>query len=148
MAGRIVGNVIDEHGSRAVRDPGCVTCLVVRVVERVAVRLVRPPFGKDRRRINSVARELGLVTALWSIDSGDARYFTTDEVVATVVQHAAPGEIVLMHDGGLRRDTTLTALETLLPQLRERGFELVTISELLELPARGPAAFATQRPPS
>jgi peptidoglycan/xylan/chitin deacetylase (PgdA/CDA1 family) len=100
-----------------------------------SIRLVRPPFGKDRRRINSVARELGLVTALWSIDSGDARYFTIDEVVATVLQHAAPGAIVLMHDGGLRRDTTLSALAALLPELRERGFELVTISELLEAPA-------------
>ena len=100
------------------------------------VRLVRPPFGKDRRRINSVARELGLVTALWSIDSGDARYFSTDEVVATVEQNAAAGQIVLMHDGGLRRETTLSALERLLPQLRQRGFDLVTISELLGMSAR------------
>jgi peptidoglycan/xylan/chitin deacetylase (PgdA/CDA1 family) len=100
------------------------------------IRLVRPPFGKDRRRINSVARALGLVTTLWSIDSGDARHFSTSEVVAAVEQHAAAGAIVLMHDGGLRRDTTLAALELLLPRLRERGFELVTISELLGVQAR------------
>jgi peptidoglycan/xylan/chitin deacetylase (PgdA/CDA1 family) len=98
------------------------------------VRLVRPPFGKDRRRINRVARELGLVTVLWSVDAGDARHFTTDEVVGAVVENAAPGAIVLMHDGGRRRETTLSALERLLPQLREQGFELVTISELLGLP--------------
>ena len=37
------------------------------------VRLVRPPFGKDRRRIHGIARRLGMTTALWSVDSGDAR---------------------------------------------------------------------------
>lgn len=99
------------------------------------VRLVRPPFGKDRRRVVTLGRELGLLTVLWSIDSGDAMGRARDEVVATVVAGAAPGAIVLMHDGGLERPTTLGALEELLPRLRGAGYELVTVSELL-----GPSA--------
>ena len=103
--------------------------------QEAEVRLVRPPFGKDRRRVVSVARELGLLTVLWSIDSGDARGYRTDEIVETVTGKAKPGSIVLMHDGGPRRDSTLSALATLLPRLRLGGFELVTVSELLRLPA-------------
>jgi peptidoglycan/xylan/chitin deacetylase (PgdA/CDA1 family) len=98
------------------------------------VRLVRPPFGKDRRRIHAAAAALGMTTALWSIDSGDAMYFTTEQVIDTVSGNAAPGAIVLMHDGGLRRDTTLAALDALLPRLVADGYELVTISELLTQP--------------
>jgi peptidoglycan/xylan/chitin deacetylase (PgdA/CDA1 family) len=97
------------------------------------VRLVRPPFGKDRRRTTLAARELGLLTVLWSVDSGDARHFTVDEVISAVAGGATPGSIVLMHDGGQRRDTTLTALAALLPRLRAAGLQPVTVSELLGL---------------
>jgi peptidoglycan/xylan/chitin deacetylase (PgdA/CDA1 family) len=100
-------------------------------VDPPEVRLVRPPFGKDRRRIHAIARRLGMTTVLWSIDSGDAMHSTTDQVIDTVSSRAAPGAIVLMHDGGLRRDSTLDALATLLPRLRADGYELVTVSDLL-----------------
>jgi peptidoglycan-N-acetylglucosamine deacetylase len=95
------------------------------------VRLVRPPFGKDRRRVVTLGRELGLLTVLWSVDSGDARGFGREEIVAAVTTGAEPGAIVLMHDGGLERPATLGALETLLPRLSREGYELVTVSELL-----------------
>jgi peptidoglycan/xylan/chitin deacetylase (PgdA/CDA1 family) len=100
------------------------------------VRLVRPPFGKDRRRTVTLGRELGLVTALWSVDSGDAMGLGRDEIVASITAGAAPGAIVLMHDGGLERPATLGALETVLPRLRAQGYELVTLTELLAPPAR------------
>ena len=95
------------------------------------VRLVRPPFGKDRRRTVALGRELGLLTVLWSVDSGDAMGVGRDEIVASVTAAAAPGAIILMHDGGSERPATLGALETLLPRLRADGYELVTVSELL-----------------
>jgi peptidoglycan-N-acetylglucosamine deacetylase len=100
------------------------------------IRLVRPPFGKDRRRVVLVGRELGLLTVLWSVDSGDALGYSAKEIVTAVTAHTKPGSIVLMHDGGLRRDTTLSALKTVLPRLRDSGFELVTVSELLRPPIR------------
>lgn len=97
-------------------------------------RLVRPPFGKDRRRIVNVAKGLGLKTVLWSIDSGDARGFDVRRIVETLSAGAQPGAIVLMHDGGLRREATLAALAEVLPRLRARGFELTTVSDVLGLP--------------
>jgi peptidoglycan/xylan/chitin deacetylase (PgdA/CDA1 family) len=95
------------------------------------VRFVRPPFGKDRRRTAAIAAELGLRVALWSVDSGDSRGRTTDEVVAHVTGGALPGAIVLLHDGGDDRPTTLTACERIVPALRAAGLELVTLSELI-----------------
>ena len=110
--------------------------VIAEVLNGIAapVRFVRPPFGKDRRRITAVASELGLLTVLWSIDSGDARWFTTSEVIEAVVGRATAGAIVLMHDGGSHRETTLTALASFLPRLRAFGFELTTVGDVLGLP--------------
>ena len=45
-----------------------------------------------------------------------------------MVSRAVDGSIVLMHLGGYE---TLDALETMVPALRERGFLLTSISDLL-----------------
>lgn len=113
-------------------------CVIRNVVGDAASPslLVRPPFGKDRRRITKLARELGLLTIMWSIDSGDTRGFETRRVIETVVRRARAGAIVLMHDGGFRRDTTLDALGSLLPKLRASGFDLTTVSDVLGLRMR------------
>jgi len=95
------------------------------------VRLVRPPFGKDRRRVADAAAGLGMTVTLWSVDSGDTRGGSADEIASAVVAGAEPGAIVLFHDGGDRRQRTIDACAAALPALRAAGYELVTISELL-----------------
>lgn len=94
-------------------------------------RLLRPPFGKDRRRFVQFARELGMVVALWSIDSGDTRGATGDEIASALIRDTTPGSIVLLHDGGDLRADTLAACGTYVPAIVADGFRLVTISELL-----------------
>jgi peptidoglycan/xylan/chitin deacetylase (PgdA/CDA1 family) len=116
--------------------------------------LVRPPFGKDRRRIMQISADLGLITVAWSIDSGDARGYSTAKIVDTVMSLARPGAIVLFHDGGRARPGTLEACAHVVPALRDQGYALVTVRELLsygETPVRLPraaAAFSKARPPS
>jgi peptidoglycan/xylan/chitin deacetylase (PgdA/CDA1 family) len=95
------------------------------------VLFVRPPFGKDRRRTVSVAAELGQQVVLWSIDSGDSRGRTAEEIVAHVTRQARPGAIILFHDGGKPRPTTLEACSQIIPELSAAGLELVTIRELI-----------------
>ncbi len=113
------------------------------------IRVVRPPYGKDRRRIAAVGRELGLRTVLWSIDSGDTWGLSGDEIAGRVLADAAPGAIVLMHDGDGPRQGTLDAAAAVVPALVEQGYELVTVSELLAAPTltsahdRRPAASST-----
>lgn len=97
-------------------------------------RLVRPPFGKDRRRVARAGRALGLTTVMWSLDSGDTKGLAANEIAEHVLAEARPGAIVLFHDGGELRADTLQAVAALLPALHKRGFEFVTISELLGQP--------------
>jgi peptidoglycan/xylan/chitin deacetylase (PgdA/CDA1 family) len=109
----------------------------------VRVRLVRPPYGKDRRRFAAIARQLDLNVALWSIDPKDTRA-DMPRIVSVVLERAAPGAIVLLHDGGERRPRTLAACAELMPALRQAGFELTTVSELLGWPGDASARLSPQ----
>lgn len=103
------------------------------VLERFAIpRLVRPPFGKDRRRIATTGAELGLQTILWSVDSLDTSLGNGTEIADRILTGASEGAIVLMHDGGGPRPATVEAVATIVPRLIDSGFELVTVSELLQ----------------
>src|SRR6187399_1143905 len=77
------------------------------------IGLVRPPFGKDRRRTDSVGRELGMRTVLWSVDSADSgsAIDSADAVAENVIENARPGSIVLLHDGGISRPATIGGCE-------------------------------------
>jgi peptidoglycan/xylan/chitin deacetylase (PgdA/CDA1 family) len=105
--------------------------------------LFRPPYGEDSLRCSRVAARRGLpVTVLWSIDPRDFAERNPDAIAEVIEREAAAGAIVDLHDGFPRvtstdrdRTPTLQALERAVPRLIERGFRLVTISELLAAPA-------------
>ncbi len=100
-------------------------------------RLVRPPWGKDRRRIAREARALGMRAAMWSVDSRDARHASREEIAQIVERGMRRGAVVLFHDGGGRRPDTLWALDRALATLAARGFASIPMSELLDEAGRG-----------
>ena len=104
-----------------------------RAIAQAAVppMLFRPPFGKRPRTAARVCASLGLTTVLWSVDSGDTMPFSVSRIVREVVDRVEPGDIVLMHDGGVRRQRTLDATRHILRELTELGYRFVTVSDLL-----------------
>jgi len=60
-----------------------------------------------------------------------------DDRVGELAARVRPGSIILAHDGRGTRDRTVAALPTLIARLRERGFELVTVSKLMRAAERG-----------
>jgi peptidoglycan/xylan/chitin deacetylase (PgdA/CDA1 family) len=71
------------------------------------------------------------------VDSGDWRGLNDVAIAANVLKGVHNGAIVVFHDGDElgRRDHTNTveALKIILPALKARGYELVTVSELLNV---------------
>ncbi len=73
-------------------------------------------------------------TVTWDIDTldwgapGSSYYQAADVIVAKVESKVRGGSIVLMHLGGYN---TLAAVQVLVPWLRDRGYELVDLHELL-----------------
>jgi peptidoglycan-N-acetylglucosamine deacetylase len=105
----------------------------------VAPRLVRPPYGGDPKRMARAARTIGAgPVILWSVDPADWRQPDARAIVDHVLRAARRGAIVDLHDGippnssgEPSRAATVEAVRALLPVLRERGYRLVTVSELL-----------------
>ena len=72
----------------------------------------------------------------WSVNAGDytipSKYFkpsiTPEKIVREVVSKAQNGDIILMHNGG---GPTAEALPSIIMELRKKGLQLVTISQLL-----------------
>lgn len=71
------------------------------------------------------------VTLMWTVD--DTYRGTVDQAIDNVVKNASPGGIVLMHDGGGDRKLMIQALPHIITRLRQQGYRLVTIPQLLEM---------------
>ena len=95
--------------------------------------LFRPPGGMYTEESVKLIQQLGYKTILWSWhqDTNDWQHPGTQKIVNKVLTNARNGDIVLMHDFNPGTKQTINALKIILPSLIENGFELVTVSELL-----------------
>jgi peptidoglycan/xylan/chitin deacetylase (PgdA/CDA1 family) len=93
------------------------------------VPLWRPPFGSRDDRILRVMEEEGFRSIYWTFDSGDwIEGTTTDRVRSAVLRQAVAGAIVVHHVSPL---ATAQAMPDIVDQLRARGFDFTTVSELI-----------------
>lgn len=108
-------------------------------------RFFRPPGGQFNPRVVALAANEGLTTILWDVNAKDyvgqsSRFPVPDEwrvngkavhprdaIAQAVMDGVKPGSIVLMHNGG----DVLKALPKMVAQLRAKGYEIVTVGDLL-----------------
>jgi len=90
----------------------------------------RPPYGLLDRRVVDVSAALGYAMVNWTLDTNDWRPENQDAdvIYSFIMREARAGSVVLMHD---TLPATVAAMERAIPSLIERGFQLVTVSELL-----------------
>lgn len=88
---------------------------------------VRPPGGKINEESLAVLETMGLPVVMWSIDTRDWQHRDARQTVEIVLSEVKDGDIVLMHD---IYPSTADAAAVLIPALTERGYQLVTVSEL------------------
>jgi peptidoglycan/xylan/chitin deacetylase (PgdA/CDA1 family) len=91
----------------------------------------RPPGGWVDERVAALAGDLGYVTVMWSLDSGDTRnpQMSPLDRANTILDKVKPGYILLFHFGG---NHTYETLQYLIPQMQARGYHFVTLSELFQ----------------
>jgi peptidoglycan/xylan/chitin deacetylase (PgdA/CDA1 family) len=94
-------------------------------------RFFRPPYGEYDSLLVHRSKQLGLTTVDYSLPSGDPdTTITKDRMVQYVASMARGGSIVIMHVNR-RGWHTAEALPEIINYLKTRGFEFVTVSELV-----------------
>ncbi|UQW96188.1 hypothetical protein M2M59_09180 [Rummeliibacillus sp. G93] len=68
----------------------------------------------------------------WHQDTRDWADPAVNTIVNTVFKGIELGDVILFHDGGGDKTQTVEALKIILPKLQSKGYEFVTISEILK----------------
>ena len=96
----------------------------------IDMELYRPPYGEYNSTVLSAAKECGYYAIQWDIDSLDWQEHGTEHEINQVLnhKHLGSGSIILFHN-----DTKYTpdCLDTIIKGLKDKGYELVPISELV-----------------
>lgn len=93
--------------------------------------LYRPPFGDHDERVVRLAQKAGMRTVLWDLPSGDPDpAFTSEKILKEVLSKVRGGSIIVMHMNGNGHHTA-EALGPLIDALKKKGFELVTVGQLV-----------------
>ena len=101
-------------------------------------KLFRPPHGFRTPWLMRTVRHLGYTVVTWDNMTGDWKANkSAEEIERTIVQRAKPGSVIVLHDGrdskpSYDRSQMLQALPFVIGTLKKRGFDFVTIPELLE----------------
>ena len=99
-----------------------------------APRFFRPPWGMVNAALFGVLRRAGLSCVFWSIQPEGLRPRAPEAQTAHVLARAHPGAIVDLHDAeGVvgAPERLAAALPAMIDGLRDRGYALTTLSELL-----------------
>jgi len=97
--------------------------------------LFRPPYGHTTGRVLEAAGAEGFrYVVLWDVGASDWTGVSASTIRSRVLSNVQNGSIVLLH---LSAPHTFEALPGIITGLRDRGFELVTVTDLL----RGKGGF-------
>jgi len=104
----------------------------LKEVTGVDVNLIRTPNGDFNDQVIEAAHECNYEVIQWSTDSLDWMNPGVNSIVERVSKKVHPGDIILMHASDTCKQTT-EALPSVIKNLRDQGYEFVTVSELLKL---------------
>jgi peptidoglycan/xylan/chitin deacetylase (PgdA/CDA1 family) len=92
----------------------------------------RPPMGQSNPRTFRAARNLQMQVVGWTIRSLDTLTRDPEKIVARIRRGLHPGAVILLHDGNIPVDKVEATVKSLLETLRQKGYEVVRLDELLK----------------
>ncbi|AQS58951.1 polysaccharide deacetylase family sporulation protein PdaB [Desulforamulus ferrireducens] len=123
---------LSEYPKEVVRKNILTAHEKIKEVTGVEPNLIRTPNGDWNDMVLTTAEELNYKVIQWSTDSLDWKKPGVQTIVDRVLKKVEPGDIILMHAS----DTCLQtpeALPKVIEGLKQQGYQLVTVSELLKL---------------
>lgn len=134
--GHEIGNHSNTHPDfrtltreEIVRELADAEAILQRVAGRTSKPFFRPPYSYRNQLVREVAAEEGYLTVVWTIDAFDWKPNATQEsILQEVLDHVVPGAIIVLHVGD---ENSAAVLPRLIEELRARGYEPVSLSEVL-----------------
>jgi peptidoglycan/xylan/chitin deacetylase (PgdA/CDA1 family) len=94
---------------------------------------LRPGSGWFNEHMLLTAESQGYRVALGSVYPFDAAIPSSWFASEFILWRVRPGAVIVLHDHRGRGERTVNTLERVLPELAKRGYEVVTLSELVTL---------------
>jgi peptidoglycan-N-acetylglucosamine deacetylase len=140
-AGHEIGNHTDTHPAFYFKSPGFIYRemalaqeSIVQITETTP-KLFRAPYGVRWPGLRSAQKRLDLTGVMWTAIGNDWKW-PASRISQLLVNKAVNGAIFCLHDGRELQCSpdiraTLEAVKFVLPILKERGFSLETVTEIL-----------------
>lgn len=131
--GNEIGNHTVSHPDLTQKSTSVVSSQIdgvekaLREITGTKPNLLRPPYGSYNRQVLNQLSKKGYACILWSVDTLDWKTKSADSTTKTVLEKAKDGDIVLMHDS---QKSSALAMERIVKGLQDKGYQLVTVSEL------------------
>lgn len=115
---------IDMWGKKKLEEDILQSLNVIKDCTGQEVKIFRPPYGVTTPNFAYVLKNLNLQSVGWDVRSYDTSSSELNKILARVLQQTKNGSIILLHD---RLDHAPDLLDKLIPALKEKKFEFVTI---------------------
>ncbi len=101
----------------------------IRKLTGVTPRIMRPPYGSTNDDVKKASVNEGFLIVRWNVDPEDWKTRNAETNYNEVMSTAKDGCIILCHD--IHKET-VESMKRIIPDLIAKGYQLVTVSELLE----------------
>jgi peptidoglycan/xylan/chitin deacetylase (PgdA/CDA1 family) len=98
-----------------------------------SVEWMRPGSGWYNEEMLTTVENYGYRMALGSVYPYDPQIGLAWYSAKYVLWKVKPGAVIVLHDFEQRGQRTIKALEIILPELEKRGYQVVSLSELVSL---------------
>ena len=103
------------------------TSACIQDITGLAPAFFRPPGGRSSNTVQHAVGQVGMRACMWTVNAPQAEQQSAKAVFNHVVGRVRPGAVVLMHNGS---PATLSALPGIIKELRKKGYEFLTVSQL------------------
>ena len=93
-------------------------------------KIYRAPYGEYNNNVIQAANDKGYYTIQWNLDTLDYTGLTGEEMWSRLDGKIKAGDIILSHNGTKH---TADSLDMLLENIKQKGFEVVKVSDLIYL---------------
>ena len=126
-----MGNHTSTHSyyGNDVKDSEIIECSnILEEITGSRPTVFRATGGITNSNIKKVCKKQGMSLYYWTVDTQDWKYRNANKVYKAAIK-AKDGDIILMHD---IYDSTAKAVGKIIPKLIKKGYQFVTVTELVK----------------